>query len=99
MSVETSPEREDRAEIVDAPLQTIVDSMRDCAIVMLDRGGRIQTWNAGASRLDGYDAADVVGQPLAILYTIRDAASGRPGDLVEEAGRTGRAGDEGWRIR
>jgi PAS domain S-box-containing protein len=99
MPVEPSPEREDRAETVDAPLQTIVDSMRDCAIVMIDRGGRIQTWNAGARRLDGYDAAEVVGQPLAILYSIRDAASGRPGDLVAEAGRTGRAGDEGWRIR
>jgi PAS domain S-box-containing protein len=99
MSVEPSPERQDGAETVDAPLQTLVDSMRDCAIVMLDRGGRVQTWNAGAHRLDGYDADEIVGRPAAILYSSADVATGRDRHLLEEAGRTGRAEDQGWRIR
>jgi PAS domain S-box-containing protein len=99
MSVESTPDRVDRAEALDAPLQTIVDSMRDCAIVMLDREGRIQTWNAGATRLDGYLADEIVGRPLAALHAAAAVSEGRDRRLLGEAARTGSADGEGWRVR
>src|SRR2546425_620195 len=42
-------------------LQLLVASVKDYAIFMLDLEGRISTWNAGAERMKGYRAEEVVG--------------------------------------
>ena len=39
----------------------------DDAIITMSLGGQIETWNAGATRLYGYTAAEVVGQPIGLL--------------------------------
>ena len=49
-----------------ARLAAIVESSDD-AIVSKDLNGVIQTWNAGAERLFGYRAEEVVGQPITLL--------------------------------
>jgi PAS domain S-box-containing protein len=41
--------------------------MLDQAIVIADKTGVIQTWNAAAQTLFGYEAADVVGQNLDVI--------------------------------
>jgi PAS domain S-box-containing protein len=41
--------------------------MTDAAIVLSDRTGTIQFWNAGAERLFGHPAAVAVGQPLDLI--------------------------------
>lgn len=40
------------------------------AILAIDAAGRVVTWNAGAERLFGRDAADVVGQPVLALFPV-----------------------------
>jgi PAS domain S-box-containing protein len=55
-----------RAEREQALLAAIVESSED-AIITKGRGHDILTWNAGAERLYGYSAAEVVGKPIAIL--------------------------------
>ena len=55
-----------RAEEAMARLGAIVESSDD-AILSKDLNGVIQTWNAGAERLFGYRAEEVVGQPIALL--------------------------------
>ncbi|MGE5754821.1 MAG: response regulator, partial [Planctomycetaceae bacterium] len=47
-------------------LATIVESCQD-AIVAMTLDGRITHWNAGARRLYGFAAAEVVGQPVSIV--------------------------------
>ena len=41
--------------------QLLVDSLRDCALVVLDPDGKVLSWNAGAQGLLGYQEAEAVG--------------------------------------
>jgi PAS domain S-box-containing protein len=55
-----------QAEAARAQLAAIVDSSDD-AIIGQTLEGVITSWNQGAERLYGYTAAEVLGQPLALL--------------------------------
>jgi PAS domain S-box-containing protein len=80
-------------------LELLVDAVTDYAICLLDRDGVIRTWNAGAERIKGYRAAEVIGQHFSVFFTPEDKAADVPGELLVGAARTGRAAREGWRIR
>ena len=43
----------------DERFRLLVESVKDYAIFMLDVGGRVMTWNAGAERIKGYQAAEI----------------------------------------
>lgn len=49
-----------------ARLAAIVASSDD-AIVSIDRGGRLITWNDAATRLFGYTADEIIGRPVAVI--------------------------------
>ncbi|NEK18395.1 PAS domain S-box protein [Rhizobium leguminosarum] len=55
-----------KAEEYAGRLAAIVEFSHD-AIVSKDTNGVIQTWNKGAERLFGYEAAEVIGKPVNIL--------------------------------
>ena len=42
-------------------LQLLIDSVIDYAIYVLDLEGRVASWNAGAERLKGYTAGEILG--------------------------------------
>ena len=71
-------------------LMPFIASVRDCAILLLDPEGRVQSWNDGAGLVTGHRAAEIVGQRLACLYAPEDVAAGRPGRHLESAARDGR---------
>ena len=48
----------------------LVESVRDYAIFLLDVGGHIRSWNAGAQRLKGYDASEIIGKHFSINMMI-----------------------------
>lgn len=75
----------------------LVTSIRDYAIFMMDPSGRILTWNAGAERLKGYRAHEIIGRHLSTFYLPEE--KGKPALELETAARTGRFEDEGWRLR
>ena len=77
----------------------LVESVKDYAIFMLDPQGIITTWNAGAERLKGYRASEIIGRHFSIFYTPEDRAAGRPERSLERALAEGRYEDEDWRVR
>jgi PAS domain S-box-containing protein len=79
--------------------QLLVASVRDYAIFMLDPTGRVATWNAGAQRLKGYTADEIIGRHFSTFYPESDVRAGKCEMELEGATRDGRFEDEGWRIR
>src|SRR3954454_13635344 len=77
----------------------LVQSVKDYAIFMLDPTGHVASWNAGAERIKGYSAEDIIGKHFSTFYPPEDIASGKPAYELEAAGREGRFEDEGWRLR
>jgi PAS domain S-box-containing protein len=82
-----------------ARLELLVDAVTDYAIYLLDRDGMIRTWNAGAKRIKGYRASEVLGRHFSLFFTPEDNAADVPGQILVRAGRDGRAEQEGWRVR
>jgi PAS domain S-box-containing protein len=66
---------------------------------MIDSQGIISNWNAGAERIKGYSASDIVGQHFSRFYTPEDLAIGLPDTALETARRDGHYEAEGWRQR
>jgi PAS domain S-box-containing protein len=79
--------------------QILVNGVTDYAIYMLDREGRVTSWNAGAERIKGFARDEIVGSHVSRFYTPEDREAGRPGHTIEAAVREGRFEGEGWRLR
>jgi PAS domain S-box-containing protein len=77
----------------------LVEGVIDYAIYMLDPTGIVVNWNAGAARIKGYRADEVIGQHFGIFYVPEERAIGQPQRSLETARREGRFEAEGWRIR
>ncbi|HEY4352746.1 MAG TPA: PAS domain S-box protein [Paraburkholderia sp.] len=77
----------------------IVQDIQDYAIFMLDRGGHVMSWNAGAQHIKGYWPDEIVGRHFSTFYSAEDKASGKPERELVLAEQYGRVEDEGWRIR
>jgi PAS domain S-box-containing protein len=76
-----------------------VESVQDYAIFLLDPTGRILTWNAGAERLKGYRADEIIGKHFSIFYPPAEARRGKPAYVLQAALEDGRWEEEGWRVR
>ena len=80
-------------------LRLLVHGTTDYAIFMLDQQGRIVTWNAGAERIKGYKADEIIGQHFTKFYPQDAIDRGWPEHELRVAAAEGRFEDEGWRIR
>jgi PAS domain S-box-containing protein len=83
----------------EASYRRLVDGMLDYGILMLDTDGTVRTWNAGAERMKGYTADEVIGQNFEVFYPADLRAPGFPARELAAAAETGRFEDEGWRVR
>ncbi|MGW0787736.1 PAS domain-containing sensor histidine kinase [Streptomyces sp. NPDC002911] len=83
----------------EAAFTLLVQGVLDYGIFMLDPQGYIISWNAGAERIKGYSAEDILGQHFSVFYPPEDQSSGKPQWELETAVADGRLEDEGWRVR
>jgi len=58
-----------------AQFAILVQNIKDYAIYMLDKTGRIITWNSGAERIKGYTRDEIIGQHFSRFYTDFDRKS------------------------
>ena len=77
----------------------LVQGVTDYAMCMLDATGTITSWNAGAERIKGYPAHEIVGRHFSCFYTEPDRQAGMPGRTLQVASSAGRFEAEGWRVR
>ncbi len=86
-------------ELADEHFRLLVESVADYAIYLLEPDGTIRSWNAGAQRLKGYTASEVVGHSFGQFFTPEDRDSRKPAQLLAAALRDGRIEDVGWLVR
>ncbi|PGH59362.1 hybrid sensor histidine kinase/response regulator [Azospirillum palustre] len=77
----------------------LVQSVVDYAIFMLDPTGVVRSWNAGAARMKGYAADEIIGRHFSSFYTPEDRAADMPQRALAAALSEGRFEAEGWRLR
>lgn len=77
----------------------LVEGVRDYAIFRLDVDGCVTSWNAGAQRIKGYTADEILGRHFSLFFSSEDLVAGKPAKELETAQREGHAEDEGWRVR
>ena len=77
----------------------LVDRVKDYAIFALDPQGIVVSWNAGAERIKGYRAREIIGHHFSRFYPEEAIRSGWPQTELELATRQGSFEDEGWRVR
>ena len=77
----------------------LVANVKDYAIILVDREGRVASWNAGAERTNGWRESEIAGRQFSCFYPAADIAAGKPRHDLELARRQGRFEDEGWRVR
>lgn len=79
--------------------ETLLSTISDYAMIILDSGGFVKSWNEGAARIKGYKDREILGSHFSVFYPESDTSSGLPKKNLERAANEGRCEYEGWRIR
>jgi two-component system CheB/CheR fusion protein len=83
----------------DERLRVVATSTRDYAIITMDAGGRITSWNKGAELMFGYAEDEMRGEHFGRLFVPEDQAAGQPEQELQQAREKGRVLDERWHLR
>ncbi|WP_230208229.1 PAS domain S-box protein [Microlunatus sp. Gsoil 973] len=90
---------EDRFRRSEERFRLLVSAVQEYAIFMLDTEGRVISWNAGAQRIKGYRAEEIVGKHFRVFYPEQQQRIRHPEDELRIALQRGSYAEEGWRIR
>ena len=82
----------------EAMLRLLVDAIRDYAVFMLDPSGHLAFFGPGAEQTYGWRAQEVLGRHAALFYP-PDEAAGDVDHALDQAARSGRFEETGWRQR
>lgn len=91
--------REAALQQTEQRFRALVECVQDYAIFMLDGNGFVTTWNAGAEKLKGYGAGEIIGSHFSRFHPQDAIERGWPDHELRMAEMDGRFEDEGWRIR
>jgi PAS domain S-box-containing protein len=77
----------------------LLDGIKDYAIFVLDPQGQILSWNAGAERIKGYKAEEIIGRNFSCFFPQQDIDRGRPEEVLRLTAARGRHEEQGMRVR
>ena len=80
-------------------LELLFDAVIDYAIHLLNPAGNVSSWNAGAERIKGYRATEIIGRHFSVFYTDEDRRNSEPARSLAVATAEGKYEREGWRVR
>lgn len=83
----------------DAWLRLVFDNTTDYALIVTDTDGLITHWEGVADGVVGWQADEVIGKSLALIFAPEDKAEGRLEIELALARENGRAEDKRWHIR
>ena len=91
-TIEALQESEERFEI-------LVEGVKDYALFLLDSSGRVASWNAGAERITGYAADEIIGRDCSCFFPEDARQRSEPQRQLQVAAAEGRFENEGLRVR
>ena len=77
----------------------LLGGIQDYAIFMLDPRGQVVSWNAGAERIKGYTAEQIIGHNFSRFFPPEDIKRGRPEEILRMTAASGRQEEQGMRVR
>jgi PAS domain S-box-containing protein len=77
----------------------LIDGIQDYAIFMIDPQGLVLSWNAGAERIKGYKAEEIIGNNFSCFFPAEDIERRRPEEILRLAAACGRLEEQGMRVR
>jgi PAS domain S-box-containing protein len=90
---------EDALRVSEEKYRMLLDGIEDHAIFMMDPRGQILSWNAGAERIKGYTAEQIVGHNFSCFFPAEDIARGLPEEVLRMTAASGRHEEQGMRVR
>jgi PAS domain S-box-containing protein len=79
--------------------RVLLDEVKDYAIFMLDPQGMVASWNAGAERIKGYKAEEIIGHNFSCFFSPEDIERHRPEEILRIAAASGRHEEQSLRVR
>ncbi len=92
-------ERRKQPEKIEQNYRSLIESIKDYAIFMLDKNGKVGSWDQGGARLFGYKRNEIIGKKYSVLFTKEDIKRGAPDSDMAIAIEEGRHLDERQYVR
>lgn len=103
VELETSVAQRQQTEAVlrqsEERFRLLVQEAKDYAIFMMNTDGYVVSWNTGAERILGYQAAEIIGQHFSCIFTPEAIQHGVPEQALRTAVAEDRSEDERWHVR
>ena len=91
--------RERQLKQSEAWFNAVLTGVTDYALMSLDAGGRIESWNHSIARVTGHTELAVTGRELSLFYSPGGITGDRIADRLREADANGWSLDNGWCVR
>jgi two-component system, sensor histidine kinase and response regulator len=83
----------------EAHFRSMIESVKEHAIILLDHDGRIVSWNKGAELISGYQTEEILGKHFSCFHPPEELAAGVAHEILKTALSMGQWEGEGWRVR
>lgn len=89
----------DAERLASEQLRALINGAHDHAMITIDLGGAIASWNPAAERLTGYTESEALGMHFSRLYTKKARQHDAPEAEIAKVLAGESFEDEGWRVR